>query len=272
MKGTTERLQSQLCRTAERLVQRIRTGRGIDGDRLGRKLGEHRLVDRRLIRPEPGDHVLRPQPARAFRQRDVVGAEEDGGAGRKRFGVACEQAAGVEAGAEFHAAFERDPAMRRPEAVEPAEARRCAHRPAGIAADAKIGEPGRDRRRRSRGGASGNAIRRGRVDRRAEMRVHPVERPGEFVCVRLADELGSGIEQRLHGGRRPRRHLAHRKPGRAAAGGAIALDVEEVLHRQPEAGERPLGGAGHLHRRIRHESMNRIVFEQHRAVPLLCRR
>ena len=49
----------------------------------------------------------------------------------------------------------------------------------------------------------GNAVGRAAIHGRAEMGVLAVHRERELVRVGLADEAGAGIEQRLHGRRRP---------------------------------------------------------------------
>ena len=96
------------------------------------------------------------------------------------------------------------------------------------------------------------------------MRVLAVEREGELVRMGLADEAGAGLEQVLHDRRGLRLDAGLRQHERRAGPGRIALDVEEILHRQSQPGEGP--GDGMLHRRvgIRDETAERIV-ESHLA-------
>ena len=73
-------------------------------------------------------------------------------------GVAGEPAGGVGAGRLRHHAGEVEPAVGRPDAVEAAEARRHAHRAAGVGAERGVAEPLGHRRGRARRRAAGHAI------------------------------------------------------------------------------------------------------------------
>ena len=105
-----------------------------------------------------------------------------------------------------------------------------------------------DRRRAARGRAAGDARRRverrrRRVGRRAVVRVDADAGEGELRHVGAADERGAGPAQAGDGGRVGGGGRGVGEHGRAGGGG-FAGDVEQVLDRDREAGERARVGAG----------------------------
>jgi len=140
--------------------------------------------------------ILREQqPAR---RADSFIAEQDMADALEQLGAAREPAAGIKARRKRTRARERNAPVRRPYAVDPAEARRRAHRPPGVAAKREIAQAARDRCRRAAGGPARDTPRRVDVDWCPVMSVLPVETPGDLVGVGLADHVGARVEQALH--------------------------------------------------------------------------
>src|SRR6185437_7458356 len=81
--------------------------------------------------------------------------------------------------------------------------------------------------------------RRSRIDGRAIMRVDAGDAEEELVANRLADDVGAGLEQAAHRGRGGYRWFLIREPSRIAGAGALAGDVEHVLDRRTQPGQRP---------------------------------
>src|SRR5438270_7905603 len=133
--------------------------------------------------------------------------------------------------------------MRRADAVEPAEARRHAYRAAGVGAERGVAEPARDRRRRARRRAARHMAGRARVHRRAVERVLPENAERHLVGDRLADQIGAGIEQSLHGPGVALRHRIGARPIRVAAARRMSGDIEQILRRKGQSGERAAGAA-----------------------------
>ena len=122
--------------------------------RVAQRLGDERQVDERR----------RPVGALGAAGRGGVGAVQ------QQVGVGGEQADDVERRARGHHAVDRHRAVGRPPAVDPAVARRDAHRPAGVGAEREIGEPGGDRCRRPGRRTAGHPAGRVDVARRAVVR------------------------------------------------------------------------------------------------------
>ena len=135
-----------------------------------------------------------------------------------------------------------DPAMRRADAVEAAEARRHAHRAAGVGAERGVAEARGDRGGRARGRAARHAAGRADVLRRAVEGVLAQDAERDLVGDGLADQRGAGVEQRLHRPGMLRRDRPAGRPVVVAAAGRHARHVEQVLGGEGEArraGRRP---------------------------------
>ena len=88
--------------------------------------------------------------------------------------------------------------MRRPDAVETAEARGHAHRAAGVGAECGVAQTGCDRRGGAGRGTARHTIRRAGVERRAVECVLTQDTKGDLVGDGLADQRRAGIEKCLH--------------------------------------------------------------------------
>ena len=128
-----------------------------------------------------------------------------------------------------------DAAVRRADAVEAAEARRHAHRAAGVGAERGVAEARGHRGGRARRRAAGHAAGRARVHRRAVEGVLAQDAERDLVGDGLADQRGAGVEQRLHRPGMPRRHRPAGRPVVVAAAGRHAGHVEQVLGGEGEA-------------------------------------
>jgi len=78
------------------------------------------------------------------------------------------------------------------------------------------------------------------------VRILARQAPGQFVGVGLADEMRARVEQPLNDRRRLRRRPVGAQPVGAAEAGPVARDVVDVLDREREPQERPVGRALHL--------------------------
>ena len=81
--------------------------------------------------------------------------------------------------------------------------------------------------------------------------------PRELVQVRLADERRARVEQALHRRRRALRDVIG--VDRRAVGGADPCRVDQVLHREPAAGERAFARGARLERRDRARSSGSLT-------------
>ena len=232
----------------------------------------HRLQRRGDVsasaKPKASTATIEP---RRQRRRDRLAEQHRGDAGEGR-GVAREPAGRVGARRLRQHAGEVEPAVGRADAVEAAEARRHAHRAAGVGAERGVAQPCGHRRGRARRGAAGHAVGRRGVQRRAVEGVLAEDAERDLVGDGLADQRGAGVEQasapprrgasgtggrsaspgcrRRSGGRRRRTDPWRRRSGRRA-GRRRALDAharaghegaDVVGHRMSEA-IRP-GGRG----------------------------
>ena len=143
--------------------------------------------------------------SKARRRRGRIVAERCASHALEDRCVASEPAAGIEARRKRAHSIEGDPPVCGSHAEDPAEARRQAHRAAGVAADGKVHHAGGDGRSRPAGRAAGNAPRRAHVHRSAVVRILARQAPGQFVGVGLADEMRARVEQPLNDRRRLRR-------------------------------------------------------------------
>ena len=159
-------------------------------------------------------------------------------------GIAREPAGHVEARSERHRAVERHAAPGRAHAEDAAVARRDAHRAAAVRAQREIDEPARHRRGRSVRRAAGNAPRRVDVDGGAVVHVLAGQAVAELVAVRAPDHVGARRQEALHGLRRALRRRVGGEPVGMAEARALALDVEQVLDREGQPGERALARPG----------------------------
>ena len=127
--------------------------------------------------------------------------------------------------------------MGRTDAEQAAIACRDAHRSAGIRAECEVDQPRGDRGGRAAARAAGEPVRRARIDRGALPDVLAGEAVGEFHRLGLAGQPGPCLQQRGHdrGGRGRGRMRA--RPVRITVGRDAAGDVEQVLHREAEAGQ-----------------------------------
>jgi len=140
---------------------------------------------------------------------------------------------------------------------------RRTHAAAGVGAQRHVAQPVGHGGGRARGRTAGDAIRRRAVDRRAEMRVLPVHRKRQLVGDGLADEARAGVQQFLHGGRRACLDARQRQHEGLAAAGGVAGHVEQVLHREAQAGQRPGGRLWHRYFRVGHEGAGGVVDQGH---------
>ena len=185
-------------------------------------------------------------------------AEHDAGHARERLGVAREPARRVGAGRLRQHARDRQPAVGRADAVKAAEARGHAHRATGIRAERRVARPRRHRRGRAGRGPAGDTAGRARIERRPVKGVLAEDAEGHLVRDGLADQRGAGVEQGLDrpGVARGDRVLAG--PVRIAAARRMARDVEEVLGREGEVGERAARASGHAHLDAGHEGVEGV--------------
>ena len=184
--------------------------------------------------------------------QDLV--QHDGVANR-----AGDRRGGVERRRQRHRSIGRDQPGRALEADQALQGGRDADRAAGVGAERRPCRPDGNRDRSARGGAAGDP--RCRIEpggccvgRRAMVRIDADAGEGELGHVGAADEPGAGAPQPLHhrcvlGSRRRR----GQDPG--AGGADLAGDVEEILDRHRQAGERariapardqPIGVGGRL--------------------------
>ena len=77
--------------------------------------------------------------------------------------------------------------------------------------------------------------------------------------MRAADHIGPGRQQTLHRLRRALGRGMRAEPVRMAEAGAVALDVEQVLCCEGEAGERTLARAGERSVVVAAEGTQRVV-------------
>jgi hypothetical protein len=97
------------------------------------------------------------------------------------------------------------------------------------------------------------------------MRVLAHQREGEFVGLRLADELRAGVQNHLHGGGGFFRRLCSLIQLRVAAAGFVAGYIENVLHRQPQSRQRAGFRMRNRHLRQIEESVEGIARGSHRS-------
>lgn len=150
-----------------------------------------------------------------------------------------------------------DAAVRRPDAVEPAEARRHAHGAAGIGAQGEVAGARSHRGGRAAGRAAGHPVRRRRIERRAVVGVLAEDSQRDLVGHRLADGRGARIEQRLHHAGMAGRRRVDPRPVRVAARRGAVRDVDQILDGEGEAGERPRRGSGDADARPGQERVRR---------------
>src|SRR5438270_5753556 len=74
-------------------------------------------------------------------------------------------------------------------------------------------------------------------------RVLPENAERHLVGDRLADQIGAGIEQSLHGPGVAFGNRVGARPIRVAAAGRMASDIEQILRRKGQSGERAAGAA-----------------------------
>ena len=152
---------------------------------------------------------------------------------RARLDVAGHRAGVVVAGGERPAAVERYEPVARLEADDAAACGGDPDRAAGVGAERRVGEPGRERGRRAPARAARDATRGGGVGHGAEVRVLGGRAVGELVQVRLADVRVARLFEQPHGGRGRRRHVPGEDGG--AVGRLQPGRVEQILDRQPYA-------------------------------------
>src|SRR3954465_15123447 len=87
-------------------------------------------------------------------------------------------------------------------------------------------------------------LRSARVYRSPLERVFSQYAERDLVGDRLADQLGAGVEQRLHRPGVSFRNWMGPGPIRVAAAGRTAGDIEQILGREGQAGKRPAGAPG----------------------------
>ncbi len=153
--------------------------------------------------------------------------------------------------------------MRGPQTEQIAMTRRHSDRSAGIGAERKIHQSVADRGSGAGRRPAGVAIRRGTVDRSAEVRIAADDRKREFLGVRLAGKTGPGVKQLLNrsGMSFPPTH--QRQHHRIADAGRVAGHVEDILDRKTERRQRTRWRGFHRRRRIRHECPGQIAFLVH---------
>ena len=122
-----------------------------------REPAHHRPQRRRGLVVREAEGVGRDHETRRQLRRGRL-AQQHLGDARERVGVAGEPPGGVGAGRLAHHAAQVEPAVGRPDAVEAAEARRHAHRSAGVGAERGVAEALGHRRGRARRGAAGHAV------------------------------------------------------------------------------------------------------------------
>jgi len=130
----------------------------------------------------------------------------------------------------------------RPQAEQSAVAGRRAHRAAGVGAEGEVAQPVRHRGGRTARRAAG--IRSGAppltgVPKWAFLPF--IENASSSVCV-LPTKRAPASSSRCTVRRRRRLHARQRQQQRITAAGGIAGDVEQVLHREGQAGEGACGG------------------------------
>ena len=152
--------------------------------------------------------------------------------------VAREPARGVEARGLGNHAREVDPPVGRPQAVETAEARGDSHGAAGVGAEREVDRPRRHRGRGPGRRPAGNEPGRGRIAGGAVEGVLAEDAEGDLVGNRLAGHRRSGPEQALDERGVPFRNRIGAAEVRVPAPGRLTCDVEEVLDRKGEVGER----------------------------------
>ena len=214
----------------------------------GGERAHHRLQGRRGPGVGEAERVDGDDEARGERRRYRLAQHHfrDTREGRR---VAREPAGGVGARRLRQHSREIEPPVGGADAVEPAEARRHAHRAAGVGAERGVAEALRDGRGRAGGRAAGYAVGRRRVERRAIERVLAEDAERHLVGDRLADQRGAGVQQPLHG---PGVACGHRilpGPVRIAAARRVARDVEKVLDGERQAGQRTVRRPGNAHAR-----------------------
>ena len=217
-----------------------------------------------LERPRHAGHreleaVAGDEEARRPGQRRRVFAEQHLADPRQRLGVAREEADRVEARRQRHRALERDAAMGRAQAENAAIAGRGAHSAANIAGKRDIGEPPGHRDGRPRCRAARDAPRGCRIHGRAEMHVPAADRIGEFVGLRFADELGTGVEQPFDRRRGGALVAGGRKLQRVAAAGGISGHVENIHDRKREPRQRTARGGAHRRFWIGHQRVKSVA-------------
>jgi hypothetical protein len=124
------------------------------------------------------------------------------------------------------------------EADDVVQPRRDAARARRVRAQRKIHLAGGDDVGGAGTRAAGNEGRVERIGHRAIGRARAVQAAGELVQVGLAEQLRTAREQPLHHRGMPLRLV---REGRAAGGGGQVFDVDVVLDREAQAGERTLG-------------------------------
>jgi len=150
--------------------------------------------------------------------------------------VACHGTCVVVAGREREAALDRNEPPGRLEAGHATAGRGDPDRPAGVGAERRVGQAGRERRGRAAARAAGDPSRRGGVRHRSEVRVLRGRAERELVQVGLADVCVAGRLQPPHRLGRLARHVVgeqDRAVGRDEPG-----RVEQVLDRERD----PLAG------------------------------
>ena len=208
----------------------------------------HRLERAGRLLVGQAEAVLCDDEARGQRGRDRL-AEHHRADPRERLRVAGEPAGGVGAGGLRQHAGEVEAAVGGADAVQAAEARRHPHRAAGVGPERGVAEALGDCRGRARGRSAGHAIGRVGIERRAVEGVLAQDAERDLVGDGLADQRRAGVEQALHRPGVPRRNRVLPRPVRVPAAGRMPRDVEEVLGRERQAGERAAGGAGDPYRR-----------------------
>ena len=134
------------------------------------------------------------------------------------------------------------------------------HRAAGVRPQREIHQPGRDCRGRPAGGAAGETVRRGGVDRGAVPDILAGQAIGQLYRLGLADQVGAGLQQAGHHRRGGRRHAMGSAPIRVAVGGDLAGNVEQVLHREGQSAQRPLGRPGPRGPRPGNEGTDTVIW------------
>ncbi len=234
--------------------------------------GQHLLAHVLHQLREPAHHRLERGRGLVVREAERVGGHHEAGRqlrggglaqqhlrdARERGRVAREPPGGVGARRLPHHAGQIEPAVGRPDAVEAAEARRHAHRSAGVGAERGVAQPLGHRRGRARRGAAGHAVGRLRVERGAVEGILAEDAERDLVGDGLADQARAGVEQALHGPGVARRDGMRPAPVRVAAAGRVAGHVEQILGRERQAGERAARSAGDTQHRAGHEGTGHV--------------